>query len=162
MLRCRHCCGLMWRRGWGEAMADLLSASTAAVRAADVLLRCAGGRAVMLRMPAPANAGEAAEQLGLAVPAFQDLELAPVAFRTARARVAEGKATRWELLVSASAVEALVGSLGYAAVTVLFAEAFGVLVDGVLMTVESATGSEIGGIPYVYRLMLRAPFAATV
>ena len=66
------------------------------------------------------------------------------------------------LLVSASAVEALVGSLGYSAAAVLFAEAFGVLVDGVLMTVESATESEIGGAPYVYRLMLRAPVAAAV
>jgi hypothetical protein len=143
-------------------MADLLSASGAAVRAADVLLRCAGGRAVMLRMPAPASAADAAEQLGLAVPEFQDVELAPVAFRTARARVAEGKAARWELLVSASAVEALVGSLGHSAAAALFAEAFGVLVDDVLMTVESATGSEIGGAPYVYRLMLRAPVVAAV
>jgi hypothetical protein len=143
-------------------MADLVNGSAAAVRAADVLLRCAGGRAVMLRMPAPPSAADAAEQLGLAVPGFQDVELAPVAFRTARARVAEGKAARWELLVSATAVEALVGSLGYSAATVLFAEAFGVLVDGVLMTVESATGSEIGGTPYVYRLMLRAPVAMTV
>src|SRR5665213_1558946 len=98
MRRCRRCCGLMWQRGWGEAMADLLSASAAAVRAADVLLRCAGGRAVMLRMPAPASAADVAEQLGLAGPEFQDVELAPVAFRTARARVAEGKAARWELL----------------------------------------------------------------
>jgi hypothetical protein len=143
-------------------MADLLSASGAAVRAADVLLRCAGGRAVMLRTPAPASAADVAEQLGSAVPGFQDVELAPVAFRAARARVAEGKAARWELLVSASAVEALVGSLGYSAAAVLFAEAFGVLVDGVLMTVESATESEIGGAPYVYRLMLRAPIAAAV
>ena len=116
----------------------------------------------MLRMPAPASAADVAEQLGLAAPEFQDVELAPVAFRTARARVAEGKAARWELLVSASAVEALVGSLGYSAAGVLFAEAFGVLVDDVLMTVESVTESEIGGAPYVYRLMLRAPIAAAV
>lgn len=116
----------------------------------------------MLRMPAPADAGDVAEQLGLATPEFQDVELAPVVFRTARARVAEGKAARWELLVSASAVETLVGSLGYSAAAVLFADAFGVLVDGVLMTVESATESEIGGAPYVYRLVLRAPVATVV
>lgn len=132
------------------------------MRAADVLLRCAGGRAVLLRMPAPASAGDVAEQLGLETPQFQDVELAPVVFRTARARVAEGKAARWELLVSASAVERLAGSLGYAAAGVLFADAFGVLVDGVLMAVESATGSELGGAPYVYRLVLRAPVALAV
>jgi len=76
----------------------------AAVRAADVLLRCAGGRSVLLRMPANASAGDTTEQLGLAVPEFQDVELAPVVFRKARQAasaltVAVDKATRWELMV---------------------------------------------------------------
>ncbi len=56
---------------------------------------------------------------------------------------------RWELMVSASAVKGLVGSLGYSAASVLFAGAFGVLVDGVLMEIESAAESETGGLPYV-------------
>jgi hypothetical protein len=143
-------------------MADLLNASGAAVRAADVLLRCAGGRTVMLRMPAPASAGDAAEQLGLAVPEFQDVELAPVVFRRTRARIADGKAAHWELLVSATAVSALVGSLGFSAAGVLFADAFGVLVDGVLMEVESVTATELGGAPAIYRLTLREPVALQV
>ncbi len=104
---------------------------------------CAGGRAVLLRMPAPASAGDATEQLGLAVPEFQDVELAPVVFRKARASATEGKAAKREMMVSASAVNALVGSLGYSAASVLFATAFGVLVDGVLMEVVSADG--VGG-----------------
>lgn len=132
------------------------------MRAADVLLRGVGGRAVMLRMPALAGGGNAAEQLGLATPEFQDIELAPVVFRTVRARVAEGKAARWELLVSATVVRALLGSLGYGAAEALFGAAFGVLVDGVLMTVESATGAEVGGAAYLYRLVLRAPVAQVV
>jgi hypothetical protein len=131
-------------------------------RAADVLLSCSGGRSVMLRMPAPASAGDTTEQLGLAVPEFQDVELAPVVFRKARATVAEGKAAKSELMVSATAVSAVVGSLGYSAASVLFATAFGVLIDGVLMEVESATESEVGGTPYVYRLVLRAPLALVV
>src|SRR5258708_35267924 len=73
----------MWQRGWGEAMANLVNGATAAVRAADVLLRCAGGRSVLLRMPANASAGDTTEQLGLAIPEFQDVELAPVVFRKA-------------------------------------------------------------------------------
>jgi hypothetical protein len=152
----------MWQRGWGEAMGELRDASITARRAADVLLSCAGGRSVMLRMPAPANAGDTTEQLGLAVPTFQDMELAPVVFRKARATTAEGKAARSELMVSATAVNALVGSLGYSAASVLFATASGVLIDGVLMEVESATESEVGGVPYVYRLVLRAPLALVV
>jgi hypothetical protein len=143
-------------------MADLMRAAGAAVRAADVLLRSAGGRAVLVRLPAPGIAGDASEQLGLAVPQFQDVELAPVVFRNARGRVVEGKAARWELLVSATAVNAVVGSLGYSAASVLFAVAYGVLVDGVLMEVVSATESELGGVPYVYRLLLREPSSLQV
>jgi hypothetical protein len=145
-------------------MADLVNGSAAAVRAADVLLRCAGGRSVLLRMPVNASAGDTAEQLGLAVPEFQDVELAPVVFRKARQAasaltVAVDKATRWELMISAAAVQKVVGSLGYSAASVLFATAFGVLIDGVLMEVASATESEVFGVPYVYRLVLRAPLS---
>jgi hypothetical protein len=152
----------MWRRGWGEAMGELCDASITAQRAADVLLRCGGGRTALLRMPAPASAGDTTEQLGLAVPSFQDLQLAPVVFRKARATVSEGKAAKSELMVSATAVNALVGSLGYSAASVLFATAFGVLIDGVLMEIEAATESEVGGVPYVYRLLLRSPMALMV
>lgn len=143
-------------------MADLLIDSGAAVRIADVLLRGVGGRTVQLRLPATASAGDITEQLGLATPQFQDVELAPVIFRSARAGVAEGKPTKWEMLVSGDAVEALVGSLGYGAAESLFGAAFGVLVDGVLLTVESTTAAEVRGAAYLYRLVLRAPLAQAV
>jgi hypothetical protein len=118
-------------------------------------------------MPANASAGDTTEQLGLAAPEFQDVELAPVMFRKARQAasaltVAVDKATRWELMVSATAVQKVVGSLGYSAASVLFATAFGVLIDGVLMEVISATESEVFGAPYVYRLVLRAPLSLAV
>jgi hypothetical protein len=141
----------------------------AAVRAAETLLRGVGGRKVLLRMPAPAIAGDDGEQLGVATPMFQDLPLWPVVFRRVRATMTPaaalergataGKGTQFELLVSATVVSRLVGSLEYAAAAVLFRDAFGVLVDGVLLEVESATGSEVDGVPYLYRLMLREPLA---
>lgn len=143
-------------------MVDLLNQTGAQARAADALLRGVGGRSVMLRMPAPAGAGDVAEQLGLETPEFQDVELAPVVFRKARATAAEAGKAKWEMLVSATAVEALVGSLGYSAADVLFSTAFGVLVDGVLMTIVSATESEALGQPYVHRLWLREPVANAV
>jgi hypothetical protein len=65
-------------------------------------------------------------------------------------------------MVSATAVQKLVGSLGYSAASVLFATAFGVLIDGVLMEVISATEAEVFGTPYVYRLVLLAPVALAV
>ncbi|HEY6413610.1 MAG TPA: hypothetical protein VIX42_07980 [Edaphobacter sp.] len=136
-------------------MADLLMNAVAVRRAADVLLRGVGGRSVMLRLPAPASAGDITEQLGLAVPEFQDVELAPVVLE-------RGSGTTRQLLVSPNAVNALVGSMGYSAASVLFADAFGVLVDGVLMEVESVTGTELGGAPAIYRLALREPIALRV
>jgi hypothetical protein len=143
-------------------MSDLLSATGSLARAADALLRAAGGRIVMLRMPAPAVPSDVTEQLGIATPLFQDLPLAPVAFRKARAAVAEGKAAKWELLVSATVIEVLVGSLAYSSASVLFADAFGVLSDEELLQIESATEEQAFGKPYVYRLVLRAPLAQAV
>jgi hypothetical protein len=143
-------------------MSDLVSGASAAVRAADVLLRAMGGRTAMLRMPAPAVAADVTEQLGIATPMFQDLPLRPVVYRKARATVAEGKAAKWEMLVSASVIENLVGSLTYASASVLFAAAFGVLSDDELLEIVSATEEQVFGQPYVYRLVLRAPLEQMV
>jgi len=129
-------------------VADLLC-SDAAVRAADALLRATGGRAVKLRMPAPAVANNDGEQLGLATPQFQDVELAPTVFRKA-----ESTST---LLVSGSAVTAVVGSLQFNSAEVLFETAWGVLIDGVLYTILSSTAATSDGSTYVYSLDLRAP-----
>ena len=128
----------------------------AAVRAANSLLHAAGGRRVLLRLPAPATGGDSTEQLGLDTPVFQDAELAPVVL------LAGSKDAARTLLVSATAVEAVVGSLGYSAADVLFAVAYGVVVDGVVMEVLSVTESEVGGVVYLYRLGLRVPAALAV
>jgi hypothetical protein len=143
-------------------MTDLVSATGAAARVADVLLRAVGGRSVMLRMPAPAVPADVTEQLGIATPQFQDLPLSPVVFRKARALATIGKAVRWELLVSATGIEGLVGSLAYASANVLFAAAAGILCDGELLTIESATEEQVFGQPYVYRLVLTAQLAQSV
>ena len=138
-------------------MADVMQSNAAATRAADTLLRSAGGRRVLLRIPSAATAGDATEQLGLATPTFQDVELAPVLFRKAMPHLSTANGVRWELLVSATAVNAVVGSLTFQSGSVLFAQAYGVLVDETLMEIEFATASQIFGEPYVYRLMLRVP-----
>jgi hypothetical protein len=147
----------------------MANVNAAAVRAADTLLRGVGGRKVLLRMPAPAIAGDDGEQLGIATPEFQDTPLWPVVFRRVRATMTPAtaletgatarKAIQYELLVSATAVGTLVSSLTYESAAVLFRNAFGVLVDEELLEVESATWSEIDGAPYLFRLLLRAPLA---
>jgi hypothetical protein len=128
-------------------MANLLC-SDAAIRAADALLRANGGGAVLLRVPAPA-ANNDGEQLGLAVPQFQDVELAPAAFRSA-----EKTST---LLVSGRAVNAVIGSLQFNSAEVLFETAAGVVIDGVMYTILSSTAATADGETYVYSLDLRAP-----
>ena len=140
-------------------MADLRMTGDAARRAADAaecLLRSAGGRAVYLRLPTtPATPGVNGE-LGLAVPEFEDAEMSPVVFRRARPQPRKD-GTRWELMVSAESVDALLGSSGATDASELFGGAAGVLVDGTLMEIESAASSDAGGRPYVYRLVLRTP-----
>ena len=131
--------------------------SNSAILAADTLLRRTGGRSVFLRTPSPATPGDVTEQLGLATPSFQDVELTPVVFRKARGTATPGKGTHWELLVSATAVHTVVGSLAFDSASVLFAQAFGVLIDDVLLEIEAANASTAFGQPYVYRLVLRAP-----
>ena len=91
------------------------------------------------------------------MPQFQDVELAPVVLFAGTSRGA-----RRVLLVSASAVSGIVGSLGYSAADVLFAGAYGVLVDDVLLEMVSVTEQEAGGMPYIYRLKLREPVALAV
>jgi hypothetical protein len=128
-------------------------------RVADALLLGAGSRAVKLRIPASAVPADPTEQLGLAVPQFQDVEVSPVVFRNTSAKVAEGKAARRELIVSASAIEALTSSTGLGSAEALFASAFGVLVEDRLLTIVSATEMEAGGAAFAYRLNVREPFA---
>ena len=135
-------------------MSDLVSATGSAARAADVLLRAMGGRTVMLRLPAPAVPGDVTEQLGAAMPIFRDVPLAPVVFRKARATLAEGKTAKSELLVSATVVEAIVGSLAFASASLLFATAYGVLVDEELLEIVAVAEEQAFGQSYVYRLIV--------
>src|SRR5215831_12174691 len=104
------------------------SSAEGARRAFDTLLRNSRARSMMLRIPAPATPGDATEQLGLAVPQFQDVELTPVVFRRTSARATAGKASERDLLVSATSVQALTSSHNYGSAAELFASAFGVLV----------------------------------
>jgi hypothetical protein len=119
------------------------------VRHADAVMWAAGGGGVKLRMPAPAAAGSDAEQLGLATPEFQDIPLCPAVFRKA------GSAKT--LLVSASAVDAVVGSLAFDSADGLFETAAGVVVDGLLYEITNSVASQAMGRPYCYCLTLVPP-----
>ena len=130
-------------------MGDCLQMGDGVQRHADALLRAAGGRTVMLRLAGAAVPGNDAEQLGLATPLFQDVPLGPVAFHKAN------DATK--LLVSASAVEAVLGTLAYDSADVLFETAVGVLIDQVLYEITNSYVSQAMGAAYCYWLVLRRP-----
>jgi len=139
--------------------------SAARVRMADALLRSLSGRTVLLHIPAPAIPGDIGEQIGLAVPLFQDVPIGPAVLRKVRAKIATAETERpaeFELLVSASAVAKIVGSLEYQSADLLFASACGVVVDGELLEVTSVTSAEGFGSVYLYRLGLRASAADLV
>jgi hypothetical protein len=101
-------------------------------------------------MPAAALPGDNGEQLGLDIPQFQDLGLGPVLFRRVTYELLKA-----EMLVSATAVTAVVGSLGYDSAEVLFGNVLGVLVDGDLYEIEAVQGTQMFGVRYLYRLVLR-------
>lgn len=141
---------------------SVMPASAGPLRVADTLLRSLGGRSVLLRVPGNAVPNSDQEQLGLVAPTFQDMELSPVLYRKVRATMPQTTSARYELLVSASAIAELVGSLGYSSANALFALATGVVVDQILMEIEAASASEAFGQAYLYRLELRAPLQQRV
>jgi len=126
-------------------------------RTADAMLFGSSARTVLLRLPAPAITGDPDEQLGLATPQFQDIEVAPVVFRTAVDQAAKNDSGRRDLIISATTVQTLTGAMEFASANVLFASAFGVLVDDVLLAIVAVADLEAGGDVYAYRLTLRQP-----
>jgi len=128
--------------------------SPIAQRAADALLRSLGGFSVGLQIPSPVASGDAA-QLGITPQTYQSLPLSPAIFRRVRTTMQEGLPEKFELAVSASAIEAQVGALQLTSADALFAQAAGVTVNGKLFLIEAVTAPQAYGQAYLYRLQLR-------
>ncbi len=148
----------MWRRGWGDGVADLTKLGDGALRATETVLRGAGGRSVLVRVPQPGTANDVTEQLGLAVPVFADVEIAPCVLRL----LSTSGEIRQELQVAARAAATAAGGGDPALVLAWFAAAAGVVVDGELLRVMDVSYRDLAGVPYVYRLELVGAEAAEV
>ena len=148
----------MWRRGWGDRVADLTKLGDGALRAAETVLRGAGGRSVLVRVPQPGAANDVTEQLGLAVATFDDVEIAPCVLRL----LSTSGEMRQELQVAARAAATAAGGTDPALVLAWFAGAAGVMVDGELLRVLNVSYRDLAGVPYVYRLELAGAEAAQV
>jgi hypothetical protein len=128
--------------------------SPIAQRAADALLRSLGGIVAGLQIPSPTAAGDAA-QIGITPQSYQSLPLSPALFRKVRTPLLEGLPEKFELLVSASAIEAQVGALQLSSADALFAQAAGITVNGKLFMIEAVMSPQAFGQAYLYRLQLR-------
>ncbi|HEX4037889.1 MAG TPA: hypothetical protein VHX37_07505 [Acidobacteriaceae bacterium] len=138
-------------------MADLSTQlpSGMARRVAASLLRAGGGTTACLQVaPTPGDSTNAG-QLGIDAPGFLSLPLSPVVFRKTRVPMQEGQLPKYELLVSADAVEAQVTQLSLASGEALFSLAAGVVIAGQLFLIEAVSASESQGEAYLYRLLLR-------
>lgn len=112
------------------------------VRAADAMLRALGASAVTLRIPVT---GGPADGLGLAPPLVEEIALAPAAVR----RSAGGKL---EVLLSASAVQAVVDERGLTSAAELFSLALRLLHAGRELRILAAQADSHAGIAYLYRV----------
>jgi len=138
-------------------MADLSIQNPCGVaqRVATALLRAGGGATACLQMPPLTGDSTDAGQLGLDAPGFLSLPLSPVAFRKGRVAMQDGQLPKYELLVSADAVNAQVTQQKLASAEALFAMAAGVQVAGQLFLIEAVSTSVAQGEPYLYRLLLQ-------
>jgi hypothetical protein len=121
---------------------------------ADALLRSLGGSVAMLRMPVAAT-NAIGEQLGAPTAGFADLPLSPAAFRKVRAPMTDGNQATYELLISASAVEAQVSQLGLSSAEVLFAMGLGITVGKEFFLIEAVSFTSAAGLACMYRVSLR-------
>jgi hypothetical protein len=125
-------------------------------RLADALLRTTAGTAATLLVPPATGDSTDAGQLGIDSPQFQQLPLSPAVFRRTRATMQEGQESRYELLVSAYAVQLQVSTLQLTSADGLFVMAAGLVVGGELFQIESWSSSQVLGQACLYRLQLRA------
>ena len=138
-------------------MADLSvqNPSGLAQRVATAMLRASGGTTACLQMPPLVGDQTNAGQIGLDAPGFLSLPLSPAVFRKARVVMDPGQLPKYELLISADAVEAQVSQLQLSSAQTLFSMAAGVVVAGKLFLIEAVSSSESQGQAYLYRLLLQ-------
>lgn len=132
------------------------NANTSVKRMTDALLRATGGYQALFLMPPVNGDSSDAAQLGITATAFQQLAIAPAAFRRTRATMSEGQKAKYELLLSAAAVEAQITALQLSSADALFTMAAGVQVDGLALLIEGWSASFALGSACMYRLLLRA------
>jgi len=126
----------------------------AAQMLADALLRTVAGTTATLRV-AGTNTNTDQSQIGLVATTFAEVPVSPVVMRKLRPSWQEGGQSKWELLVSATGIQAQVNALDLASAESLFAMTLAVTVAGQDYLIESIAANEAVGQVYLYRLLVR-------
>jgi hypothetical protein len=121
---------------------------------ADALLRSMTGTTALLRVTGTSTDSSMSE-LGLVATTFAEVSVSPVVMRKLRPSWQEGGQPKWELFVSATAVEQQVDALDLPSAQSLFAMTLAVTVSGQDYLIESIAANEAFGKVYMYRLLLR-------
>jgi hypothetical protein len=124
---------------------------------ADALLRSVAGASAQLRVTGTSTVSDQSE-VGLVATTFSEIVLSPVLMRKLRPTFKEGDAPRWEMLVSATSVQAQISALDVPSAQALFAMTLAVTVAGQDYLIESVASNEAFGQVYLYRLLLRQAF----
>ena len=121
---------------------------------ADALLRSVAGTSAQLQVTTAGTTTNQSE-VGLSPTSFAQVVLSPVVMRKLRPAFQEGGQSKWELLVSATSVQAQVNALNLASAQALFALTLAVIVADQEYLIESIASNEAFGTIYLYRLLLR-------
>jgi hypothetical protein len=121
---------------------------------ADALLRSMTGTTALLRVTGT-NTDTSQSEVGLVATTFADVVVSPVVIRKLRPAWQKGAESKWELFVSATAVEQQVNSLDLPSAQSLFAMTLAITVAGQNYLIESIASNEAFGQVYLYRLLLR-------
>src|SRR5580658_6610575 len=111
---------------------------------ADALLRSAAGATALLRVTGT-NTDTGMSEVGLVATTFAEVPVSPVVMRKLRPGWQEGGQSKWELLVSATGIQAQVNALDLASAESLFAMTLAVTVAGQDYLVESIAANETVG-----------------
>ena len=135
--------------------------NAAAQMLADALLRTVAGATATFQVTG-SNTNSDQSQLGLVATTFAEVSVSPVVMRKLRPTWQEAGQSKWELLVSATGVEAQVNAMDLASAESLFAMTLSVSVAGQSYLIESIAANEAMGQVYLYRLLVREAGAEAV
>jgi hypothetical protein len=121
---------------------------------ADALLRSVAGTSALLRVTGT-NPNSDQSEVGLLATTFSQVVVSPVVMRKLRPTFKDGDTPRWELLVSATGVQAQVRALNLPSAQALFTIALAVTIGEQDYLIESVASNEAFGQVYLYRLSLR-------